>query len=572
MTTTAGGALLVRFSTMMVQDIQNPEYIRSSQEEGEGGDEAARAGFGDGPPQCCCWTERTPIYLVPYPQHHPHPTPQRTMMPMASATQHDHRDQKRPRLLEANQTMMMQQNRQRCSSHSNASTTTTSMFIRAHFYFDQYPSASAQERLKINELVDVVAIRASSSTSLSSSSSPMASSQRSGGTELDDDDNEAMEDDQEDGMAGGENSGLSFGSIWGQEDSYCRNNNETEGEWHVLWYRRRSLYDGMMMMLTPTTGNTSWSPSPPPSRPDFEDATLADQALALLLYSRTEQQRTTTPTTASVVHHHNDHPLVGCAILRWIVSDAHQRDALLRALPAPYTILPSHALTVITNDDNHHHDNDARSLTPRRNPNTGRLRHSPLQLPAGALLVLDLTDLATPGTTTSTTVLSHVVRNLLSTHRLDYCFDGGVRLSFEADYRILVITTPQFRDHDDLLPLNSTFTIDAPPPDCWWGPRPDRIVMKTGLPRLLEHVELPGPLLESVVQAYTTFSTTTTTATTTAGCRSQKKSEALLHRWLIATRSIARYHGRSTATHADFAMACRLEDRLHESVVTALVQ
>jgi hypothetical protein len=44
------------------------------------------------------------------------------------------------------------------------SSTGTSMIIRGHFYFDQYPSATAQERLKINQLVDVVAIRASSST------------------------------------------------------------------------------------------------------------------------------------------------------------------------------------------------------------------------------------------------------------------------------------------------------------------------------------------------------------------------------------------------------------------------
>jgi hypothetical protein len=68
-------------------------------------------------------------------------------------------------------------------------------------------------------------------------------------------------------------------------------------------------------------------------------------------------------------------------------------------------------------------------------------------------------------------------------------------------------------------------------------------VVISGLPRLSEQVELPGPLLESVVQADTMCNTTTTT--TTEG--RPQKSEALLHRTFIATRSIARYHGRSTA-------------------------
>jgi hypothetical protein len=520
---------------MMVQDIANPEYIL--QQHDNECDECDNDEHH--PPQLQCWAERTPIYLVPYPQATTTNVVVRAkIMPAGVVTQH--RD-KRPKLLSSEEGKTRNNNRRHGSRRHPADPRADNddQTIRAHFYFDQYPSEPAQERLKINELVDVVAVRA-----LSSSSPASTSSQRTSDTwPEDNDDEDAIDDDDAEAM-----------KVTQEEDQnyHYGNNNETaaDGEWHVLWYRRRSLYDGIIDATATTT--TPLTPPPPSQRPDFDQASLADQALALLVHSRTEKRTASGPAT---VDPHSKR--VGCATLRWIVRDVHQRDALLRALPAPYTILHSNEVVMTTTTTT---TIDEKALTPRRDTNTGRLRHSPLQLPAGALLVLDLTDIAANTATgaTASIVLHSAVRNVLATHQLDYCFDGGVKILFEADYRILVITTPHLHCHD-FLPPDSTFTIEAPPPPDLFGPQPcqDRLVT-TGLPRLPERVELPGNLLESVVQSYAAFSSIT------AG---QKKSEDLLHRWLIATRSIARYHGHSTATLADFAMACRVEDQLQASVI-----
>jgi hypothetical protein len=554
---------------MMVQDIENPEYILQRHDDND--DECDNDDHP--PPQC--WAERTPIYLVPYPQANTNLV--RAKMPAmttAGVVADQHRD-KRPKLPSSEEVKTRNSHRRhgnrrqhadpRADNHDKnsghrpaASVMTTT--IRAHFYFDQYPSESAQERLKINELVDVVAVRVLSSSSPASTSSRRTTSDTwpdDNEDAIDDDGDEAMED--QDGMARGE-----IGMVTQEQDDpdFYSNNNETaqDGEWHVLWYRRRSLYDGIINAATTTTPHVP--PPPVPSqRPDFGQASLADQALALLLHSRTEKR--TAPGPAFDPHSKR----VGCAMLRWIVRDVHQRDALLRALPAPYTIMHSHEVVMTTMTVDDEQMLTPQMLTPRRDPNTGRLRHSPLQLPAGALLVLDLTDIAGPGAAVNTAAagattsigLNSAVRNVLATHRLDYCFDGGVKIPFEADYRILVITTPHLHCND-FLPPDSTFTIEAPPPSDLFGSQQSqgRLVVTTGLPRLSERVELPGSLLESVVQAYAAFSSTTT---------GQKKSEDLLHRWLIATRSIARYHGHSTATLADFAMACRVEDQLQASVV-----
>lgn len=380
---------IVRLSTMMVQDIQNPEYFSPS---------------GDS------WSERCPVHLIPYPSA------------MEARSEH-HRDKR-------------------------AKTTDTTAEILGYFYHDVYPCEVRKERLKINELVDVVAVPASSASH-------------------------------------------SFDSMLDEK--------EQQQGWHILWFQRRSLYDGI----------GSASPMVPSSPVSFS---LAQQALMLLLYSRTER----TLSGKAVVTPNND-GLLGCANLQWIVQNEVQRDALLRALPAPYTVVTPDSFG---------------TLTPQRND--GRLRQSLLQLPTGALLVLDLVSY-TGGS------VDPVLQTLLETHRLEYSFEGGMRIPFEADYRLLVITKSMLLNSSP----ENTFTVQIDPEfgsDIW-----------TILPKLSDRVELPAALLESAVETYASLS---------------QKSQDMLHRWLLATRSVARYHGRTTATSEDWDTAYQLERKLRETLAT----
>jgi hypothetical protein len=87
--------------------------------------------------------------------------------------------------------------------------------------------------------------------------------------------------------------------------------------------------------------------------------------------------------------------------------------------------------------------------SPTKDEN-GRMRPSPLQLPAGAVvLVLYHPTISDCGndSNSSTIVDRHIVdvktvlHELVQSHRLPYTFEGNVTIQFEADYRVIIVTT-----------------------------------------------------------------------------------------------------------------------------------
>jgi len=95
-------------------------------------------------------------------------------------------------------------------------------------------------------------------------------------------------------------------------------------------------------------------------------------------------------------------------------------------------------------------------VVPRKD-NNGRLQPCPLQLPKGSVLLVYPPPPSIPvrtdgsghglGNTRNSThnnkleSIRAVIRELVQHHRIPYGFEGGVTIPFEADYRVIVVTT-----------------------------------------------------------------------------------------------------------------------------------
>jgi len=97
------------------------------------------------------------------------------------------------------------------------------------------------------------------------------------------------------------------------------------------------------------------------------------------------------------------------------------------------------------------------SLIPRKD-NSGRLKPCPLQLPKGSVLLVHYpppcVSIINSGSQNSRLKnrsenddnnklqsIQNVLRELVQHHRIPYRFEGGVMIPFEADYRVIIVTT-----------------------------------------------------------------------------------------------------------------------------------
>jgi hypothetical protein len=134
---------------------------------------------------------------------------------------------------------------------------------------------------------------------------------------------------------------------------------------------------------------------------------------------------------------------LGCVSLRLSTPDVTSSKALFRQLaedilPEICTVVAVVDLTATTMMNN----NNDFSLFPRKD-NQGRLKPCPLQLPRGSVLLIHY-----PLSTNKKNEKNQddaqretILRELVQHHRLPYQFEGGVVIPFEADYRIIVVTT-----------------------------------------------------------------------------------------------------------------------------------
>jgi hypothetical protein len=73
----------------------------------------------------------------------------------------------------------------------------------------------------------------------------------------------------------------------------------------------------------------------------------------------------------------------------------------------------------------------------------GRLSPTPLQLTQGSTLILNVGSLTADQLRTPEQLQRlQALQQLTSSHKMPYTFDGGVQIAFEADVRVIVVSTP----------------------------------------------------------------------------------------------------------------------------------
>ena len=126
---------------------------------------------------------------------------------------------------------------------------------------------------------------------------------------------------------------------------------------------------------------------------------------------------------------------LGCLSVQLSTPDLASSRALFNRLGN--SILPEICPVVATIDlSPKTGDYDDSSVTAPCKDTNGRLKPSPLQLPSGSVLLVHY-----PGNNTISSSFQAAMHEMVQHHRLPYRFEGGVILPFEADYRIIVVTT-----------------------------------------------------------------------------------------------------------------------------------
>ncbi|OEU21135.1 hypothetical protein FRACYDRAFT_259815 [Fragilariopsis cylindrus CCMP1102] len=132
---------------------------------------------------------------------------------------------------------------------------------------------------------------------------------------------------------------------------------------------------------------------------------------------------------------------LGCVSLRLSTPDVTSSKALFRQLAedilpeiCPVVAVVDLTTTMMNNNDF--------SLFPRKD-SQGRLKPCPLQLPKGSVVLIHypLSTYKKNENNQDDAQRETILRDLVQHHRLPYQFEGGVVIPFEADYRIIVVTT-----------------------------------------------------------------------------------------------------------------------------------
>jgi hypothetical protein len=188
----------------------------------------------------------------------------------------------------------------------------------------------------------------------------------------------------------------------------------------------------------------------------------------------------------------------------------------------------------------------------------GRLQPTPLQLPAGSLVILDIRGLG-PGKLSTRQVQNlRNLQELCATHRLSYTFDGGIRIPFEADYRIIVLSDARtYKLLSCHLTVQNTFAAIAPH-DNHASSATSATSITASRQRLasnrrqIGNIQLSSSVLERAQQDFLR--------------RRPHVGETDFHRWLTLTRLHARSRQSNVADILDWEQALQLDDRMKTSL------
>jgi hypothetical protein len=201
---------------------------------------------------------------------------------------------------------------------------------------------------------------------------------------------------------------------------------------------------------------------------------------------------------------------------------------------------------------------------------SGRIWLNPWQLPPGSTLLI-----RAPNAWNHHPTIRPIVEELCAQHRLAYKFEGGMKVPFDADYRIIVVSSSSQQDPLTCtlqLTLNDLVTEDAETTSLFPTNPQTLQELRQALAQgrsqsqsssTTTNVGLPPSVLEQAQQdflqrrGHARSSAQSSTTPTTA-----MPEEADFHRWLTLTRLYARARSSSMATAADWESALELDDTI----------
>ena len=179
----------------------------------------------------------------------------------------------------------------------------------------------------------------------------------------------------------------------------------------------------------------------------------ATAALYLTLLSRAEREQKTAGSTAFGAPSLTQFgTTLGCASLNLILPDVHACQGMQSLLEKQLSQLVPVFQSL--------------SVTPEALASTlncpakrkGRIAPHALQFPMGSTLILNLSKMTPGKLSAAQTCALKGLQALTRSHKLDYQFEGNIRISFEADWRIIVLSTPATHK---LLPCTMTARVSS---------------------------------------------------------------------------------------------------------------
>lgn len=292
---------------------------------------------------------------------------------------------------------------------------------------------------------------------------------------------------------------------------------------HVLAYRTRNLDDLAYEKVLSTQEATCESVEASVS--SVLKNSVAAQAIFMTILSKAERKENAINRMSSAA--------IGAASLRVSTNIDTKylfrrlRDVLLQSCPVVA------ALDLTSNEQ---HPFPVRSK--------GTIVPTSWQLPAGSTLLLHLGDLK-----------QERLEELLTSHQLSYTFEGGMQLSFEADYRIVVISNNR--------QIHCSFEVCCDGEDLSRiEDEGSRLRQELARCRKIGNIKFSPEVLE---RARDFFLAQRLTARR-ANSKARMPSEDDFHRWLCLTRLQARANRRQEATTEDWEQALTLDDGIWNSL------
>ena len=263
---------------------------------------------------------------------------------------------------------------------------------------------------------------------------------------------------------------------------------------------------------------------------DLTNKSLAAQSLFLALLSKAERQRITNFGEEQFTMKQTSSSTVGCMSLEITTKD--DSKALFENLKA---MLSDHCPIVATVDF-------ATSSAEFPSKVNGRIMPTPWQLPKGSTLLIHTGD--SDATRIST------LEDLLTFNRIPYQFDGGLKIQFEADYRIIVVSSKP--SGKCTLSVNRDFMNTTE-----WCNEVSKLCLSLHQCRQVGNIQLSQQLLEKAQEDFLAQR-----ALAREDSNKRMPQEEDFHRWLTMTRLQARCRNSNSATIQDWERALSLDNAI----------